>query len=119
MLLENKDAVIYGGCGSIGGAVARAFASDGASVHLAGRTLESLAWCSGVATTRSSTSTRSSTTTASWTVARSTLRLEPLPPRDPCVRVRGVDGPLRRRQHDNTHTDAVLMSSDRVLFEMS
>lgn len=42
MLLENKNAVIYGGGGSIGGAVARAFAREGAKVHLAGRTLESL-----------------------------------------------------------------------------
>lgn len=42
MLLENKNAVIYGGGGAIGGAVARAFASEGAKVYLAGRTLESL-----------------------------------------------------------------------------
>ena len=42
MLLEGKNAVIYGAAGSIGGAVARAFAADGARVHLAGRTLESL-----------------------------------------------------------------------------
>jgi NAD(P)-dependent dehydrogenase (short-subunit alcohol dehydrogenase family) len=38
MLLENKNAVVYGG-GAIGGAVARAFAREGATVHLAGRTL--------------------------------------------------------------------------------
>ena len=38
MLLENKNAVIYGGGGSIGGAVARAFAREGARVFLAGRT---------------------------------------------------------------------------------
>jgi 3-oxoacyl-[acyl-carrier protein] reductase len=38
VLLENKAAVIYGGGGSIGGAVARAFAREGASVFLAGRT---------------------------------------------------------------------------------
>lgn len=38
MLLENKVAVIYGGGGSIGGAVARAFAREGARVFLAGRT---------------------------------------------------------------------------------
>jgi 3-oxoacyl-[acyl-carrier protein] reductase len=37
MLLENRTAVIYGGGGAIGGAVARAFASAGARVHLAGR----------------------------------------------------------------------------------
>lgn len=42
MLLEGKNAVIYGGGGAIGGAVARAFAREGASVHLAGRTLEPL-----------------------------------------------------------------------------
>jgi 3-oxoacyl-[acyl-carrier protein] reductase len=42
MLLENKTAVIYGGGGAIGGAVARAFAREGAHVFLAGRTLESL-----------------------------------------------------------------------------
>jgi 3-oxoacyl-[acyl-carrier protein] reductase len=38
MLLENKTAVIYGGGGAIGGAAARAFAREGARVHLAGRT---------------------------------------------------------------------------------
>ena len=38
MLLENKTAIIYGAGGSIGGAVARAFAREGATVHLAGRT---------------------------------------------------------------------------------
>jgi 3-oxoacyl-[acyl-carrier protein] reductase len=38
MLLEGKRAVIYGGGGSIGGAVAGAFAREGASVFLAGRT---------------------------------------------------------------------------------
>jgi 3-oxoacyl-[acyl-carrier protein] reductase len=42
MLLENKNAVIYGGGGAIGGAVARAFARESARVFLAGRTLESL-----------------------------------------------------------------------------
>jgi 3-oxoacyl-[acyl-carrier protein] reductase len=42
VLLEGKNAVIYGAGGSIGAAVARAFAREGAAVHLAGRTLESL-----------------------------------------------------------------------------
>jgi 3-oxoacyl-[acyl-carrier protein] reductase len=42
VLLEGKNAVIYGGGGSIGGAVARAFAREGATVFLAGRTLEKL-----------------------------------------------------------------------------
>jgi 3-oxoacyl-[acyl-carrier protein] reductase len=42
MLLEDKSAVIYGGGGKVGGAVARAFAREGAKVFLAGRTLESL-----------------------------------------------------------------------------
>jgi 3-oxoacyl-[acyl-carrier protein] reductase len=37
MLLEAKTAVIYGGGGSIGGAVARAFSREGARVFLAGR----------------------------------------------------------------------------------
>jgi 3-oxoacyl-[acyl-carrier protein] reductase len=38
VLLEDKNAVIYGGGGSIGGAVARAFGREGAKVFLAGRT---------------------------------------------------------------------------------
>ena len=38
MLLDNKVAVIYGAGGPIGGAVARAFAREGARVFLAGRT---------------------------------------------------------------------------------
>jgi 3-oxoacyl-[acyl-carrier protein] reductase len=42
MLLERKNAVIYGGGGNVGGAVARAFAREGAHVFLAGRTLASL-----------------------------------------------------------------------------
>ena len=37
MMLESKTAVIYGGGGAIGGAVARAFAEAGARVYLAGR----------------------------------------------------------------------------------
>jgi 3-oxoacyl-[acyl-carrier protein] reductase len=39
VLLENKNAVIYGGGGKVGGAVTRAFAREGAKVFLAGRTL--------------------------------------------------------------------------------
>jgi len=42
MLLEKKVAVIYGAGGAIGGAVAEAFAREGASVFLAGRTRASL-----------------------------------------------------------------------------
>ena len=42
MLLDGKNAVIYGGGGSIGGAAARAFAREGARVFLAGRALEGL-----------------------------------------------------------------------------
>ena len=42
MLLEGKNVVIYGGGASIGGTVARAFAREGAKVHLAGRTLATL-----------------------------------------------------------------------------
>jgi 3-oxoacyl-[acyl-carrier protein] reductase len=39
MLLKGKIAVVYGAGGSIGGAVARAFAREGAAVFLAGRTV--------------------------------------------------------------------------------
>lgn len=42
MLLDGRNAVIYGAGGAIGGAVARAFARAGATVHLAGRTLATL-----------------------------------------------------------------------------
>jgi 3-oxoacyl-[acyl-carrier protein] reductase len=42
MLLPEKTAIVYGAGGSIGGAVARRFAEEGARVHLAGRTRESL-----------------------------------------------------------------------------
>jgi 3-oxoacyl-[acyl-carrier protein] reductase len=38
VLLENKTAVIYGGGGDIGAAMARGFAAEGARVFLAGRT---------------------------------------------------------------------------------
>jgi len=37
MMLENKIAVIYGAGGAVGGAVARAFAREGATVFLTGR----------------------------------------------------------------------------------
>jgi len=42
MLLVNKKAVIYGAGGSLGGAIARAFAREGAHVFLAGRTKATL-----------------------------------------------------------------------------
>ena len=42
MLLENKNAVIYGAGGAVGSAIARAFAREGAKVFLAGRTLAKL-----------------------------------------------------------------------------
>ena len=42
MLFENKNAVIYGGRGAIGGVVVRAFAREGARFFLASRTLQSL-----------------------------------------------------------------------------
>jgi 3-oxoacyl-[acyl-carrier protein] reductase len=42
MLLEGKNAVVYGGAGPVGRAVAGAFASEGARVFLAGRTLAAL-----------------------------------------------------------------------------
>ncbi|MFG1948654.1 SDR family NAD(P)-dependent oxidoreductase [Nonomuraea sp. NPDC048826] len=38
LLLDGKNAVIYGGGGAIGGAVARVFAREGARVFIAGRT---------------------------------------------------------------------------------
>lgn len=37
MLLKGKVAIVYGGSGAVGGAVARAFAREGAIVHLAAR----------------------------------------------------------------------------------
>jgi len=42
MLLENKNAVVYGAGGAVGGALARAFAREGAKVFLAGRTIARL-----------------------------------------------------------------------------
>lgn len=42
MHLKNKVAIIHGGGGSIGGAVARVFAREGAQVHLTGRTASKL-----------------------------------------------------------------------------
>lgn len=42
MLLKDKIAVIYGAAGAVGGAVAQAFAEEGAKVYLAGRTGETL-----------------------------------------------------------------------------
>lgn len=42
MLLSDKVAVIHGGAGAIGGAVARVFAREGARVFLAGRTRSKL-----------------------------------------------------------------------------
>lgn len=42
MLLENKNAVIYGAGGFVGSALARVFAREGAKVFLGGRTLASL-----------------------------------------------------------------------------
>ena len=42
MLLENKNAVIYGAAGAVGSAVARAFAREGARLFLTGRDLGAL-----------------------------------------------------------------------------
>ncbi len=42
MRLSGKTAIVYGGGGAIGGAVARAFARDGATVFLTGRTAAKL-----------------------------------------------------------------------------
>jgi NAD(P)-dependent dehydrogenase (short-subunit alcohol dehydrogenase family) len=41
-LLEGRNAIIYGGGGGIGGAVAKAFAGEGATVFLVGRTRDKL-----------------------------------------------------------------------------
>jgi NAD(P)-dependent dehydrogenase (short-subunit alcohol dehydrogenase family) len=42
MLLDGKNAIIYGAGGAIGGAIGKAFAAQGARVHLTGRTLATL-----------------------------------------------------------------------------
>jgi 3-oxoacyl-[acyl-carrier protein] reductase len=42
MLLDTKTAIVFGAGGAIGSAVARAYAREGADVHLAGRTLATL-----------------------------------------------------------------------------
>ena len=42
MLLDTKTAIVYGAGGAIGSAVARAYAREGAEVHLAGRTRSTL-----------------------------------------------------------------------------
>jgi NAD(P)-dependent dehydrogenase (short-subunit alcohol dehydrogenase family) len=42
LLLEHKNAIIYGAGGGLGGGVARTFAREGATVFLAGRTRQSL-----------------------------------------------------------------------------
>ena len=42
MLLKNKNAIVYGAGGGIGGGVARTFAREGARVFLVGRTQEKL-----------------------------------------------------------------------------
>ncbi|MFG1814222.1 SDR family oxidoreductase [Kribbella sp. NPDC049174] len=42
MMLTGKNAIVYGAAGPIGSAVAKAFAAEGATVHLAGRTQKTL-----------------------------------------------------------------------------
>ena len=42
MILQNKNAIIYGAGGSLGGAVAKAFAAAGAKVFLTGRSINSV-----------------------------------------------------------------------------
>jgi NAD(P)-dependent dehydrogenase (short-subunit alcohol dehydrogenase family) len=42
MLLATKTAIVYGASGAVGSAVARAYAREGADVHLAGRTTATL-----------------------------------------------------------------------------
>jgi NAD(P)-dependent dehydrogenase (short-subunit alcohol dehydrogenase family) len=54
MLLEKKNAIIYGAGGGIGGGVARTFAREGARVFLTGRTgppLVASDWASGMTAT--------------------------------------------------------------------
>ncbi len=46
-MLNGKNAIIYGGGGSIGGAIAWAYAAQGARVFLAGRTRATLAAVAG------------------------------------------------------------------------
>ena len=41
-MLQNKNAIVFGAGGSLGGAIAEAFAAAGAKVFLTGRTLEPL-----------------------------------------------------------------------------
>ncbi|PST84989.1 short-chain dehydrogenase [Pedobacter yulinensis] len=43
MLLKDRVTVVYGACGSVGGAIARAFAAEGAALHLAGKHHDRLA----------------------------------------------------------------------------
>lgn len=47
MLLEGKTAIVYGGSGAVGGAVARAFAREGARVFIAARRVELLEYVAG------------------------------------------------------------------------
>jgi 3-oxoacyl-[acyl-carrier protein] reductase len=47
MLLASKTAIVYGAAGSIGSAVARAYAREGAAVHLVGRTRATLEQVAG------------------------------------------------------------------------
>jgi 7-alpha-hydroxysteroid dehydrogenase len=50
MLLKDRTAIVYGASGAVGGAVARAFAREGARVFLAGRTQAKLeAMAAGIA----------------------------------------------------------------------
>ncbi|MGW4340681.1 SDR family NAD(P)-dependent oxidoreductase [Rhodococcus koreensis] len=42
MLLQNRTAIVHGGSGAVGSAVARAYAREGAEVHLTGRTRNTL-----------------------------------------------------------------------------
>lgn len=42
MLLKDKNAVVYGAAGSLGSAIAKAFAKEGARLFLSGRTAQSL-----------------------------------------------------------------------------
>jgi NAD(P)-dependent dehydrogenase (short-subunit alcohol dehydrogenase family) len=48
MLLEDKNAIVYGGGGAVGGAVARTFAREGANIFLAGTASDDASAMTGI-----------------------------------------------------------------------
>ena len=61
VLLEGKCAVVYGAGGTVGAAVAKAFAAEGARVALTGRSVERLEMVTRSATQAARLTSRSST----------------------------------------------------------